>query len=103
MLQGELHGSIAGWQGLAMHTLQHISVHSEDKDFRSGRLRRLNLHSLRYDRASVVVSHDMLRANHHVVSGLDHLALWEVDSILLHDLLDDCLWCLWRGRTSRRK
>lgn len=64
-------------------------VHSED--LRSCRLMRLDSHSLRNDGSSVVVGHDMLRTNHHVVSSLDSFALWQVDGILLHDLLDDSL------------
>ena len=52
---------------------------------------KLDSHSLGNDGSSVVVGHDMLRTNHHVVSSLDSFALWQVDGILLHDLLDDSL------------
>src|SRR5688572_23213728 len=37
------------------------------------------------------MGHDMLRANHDIVSCLDDLALRQPDSILLDDLLDDSL------------
>ena len=49
------------------------------------------IHTLGDHWASVVVGHNMLRTNHHVVSSLDSFALWQVDGILLHDLLDDSL------------
>lgn len=42
--------------------------------------------------------HDMLGTQHDIISRLDGLSLRQVDSILLHDLLDECLWDGVRGR-----
>lgn len=45
-------------------------------------------HSLGNDGAGVVVTHNMLRPNHHVVASLDGLSVREVDSIFLHNLFN---------------
>lgn len=44
------------------------------------------------DWPSVIVRHDMLWANHDIVTRFDHFFIWKIDCVLLHDLFDDGLW-----------
>jgi hypothetical protein len=48
-------------------------------------------YALGYDGSSIIMSHNMFRPYHDIVSCFDDLALREVDSILLDDLLDEGL------------